>query len=140
MAERNEAITPTPAPVTVTAAAATSDDPRNRKVSPFTPPRNNLSQDELLAKTFYDILQQNQATSTRPVVFEVLLRHANLRTNTRPIINFQSTIWVLLAHACHAICFLLVTSCWQCIVVTGSVHLFAQIERVELLFITCIPF
>jgi hypothetical protein len=32
-------------------------DPQHRKITPFTPPRNNLSEDELLAKTFYDIVQ-----------------------------------------------------------------------------------
>jgi hypothetical protein len=31
--------------------------PRLRKVTPFTPPRNNLGEDELLAKTFIDLMQ-----------------------------------------------------------------------------------
>lgn len=37
--------------------SSTNKNPRLRRVTPFTPPRNNLSDDELLAKTFIDLMQ-----------------------------------------------------------------------------------
>ena len=37
--------------------SSTSNDPRHRRITPFTPPRNNLGYDELLAKTFIDLMQ-----------------------------------------------------------------------------------
>ena len=36
---------------------STAQSPQHKKKTPFTPPRNNLSEDELLAKTFIDLMQ-----------------------------------------------------------------------------------